>query len=89
MVEHKTDTGEHAPIKIPPRRLSSVKKLPIDKEVRSMLDKNAIEHSQSPWAAPVVLVTKSDGTIQFCIDYPMLNSVTKKDAFPLPRIDEA
>lgn len=89
VVEHRIDTGEHAPIKIPPRRVSPVKKLAIDKEVRSMLDKNVIEHSQSPWAAPVVLVTKSDGSIRFCNDYRKLNSVTKKDAFPLPRIDEA
>lgn len=67
MDECKIDTGEHGPIKIPPPRVSPVKKLAIDKKVRNMLDKNVIEQSQSPWTAPVVLVTKSDGSIQFCL----------------------
>ena len=53
-----------------------------------MLLKGFIEPSDSPWASPIVLVAKKDGSTRFCIDYRWLNDVTRKDSIPLPRIDE-
>ena len=56
--------------------------------LQEMLDGGSIRLSQSPWCNAVVLVRKKDGGLQFCIDFRRLNSRTKKDAYPLPRMQE-
>ena len=56
--------------------------------LQEMLDGGAIWPSQSPWCNAVVLVGKKDGGLRFCIDFRRLNSRTKKDAYPLPRMQE-
>lgn len=60
----------------------------IARNLCEMQDANIIQQSSSPGASGVVLVRKKDGTLRFCVDYSGLNSVTKLDQFPLPRIDD-
>ena len=55
--------------------------------LNGMLSKQLISPSHSPWASPIVLVTKKDGTTRFCVDYRRVNEVTRKDAYPIPRVD--
>ena len=53
-----------------------------------MLEQGFIRPSISPWGAPVLFVKKKDGSLKMCIDYRMLNSVTVKNKYPLPKIDD-
>ena len=57
-------------------------------QVQQMLASNVIRPSNSPWASPVVMVRKKDGSLRFCIDFRQLNAATVKDTHPLPRIDD-
>jgi len=59
----------------------------VNKIIKDMRDQGVIEESKSLWMSPAVLVKKKIGTIRFCIDFRKLNAVTKKDSYPLPRID--
>ena len=88
LLEHNIDVQGSHPIKQAPRRLPYHKLEIVKEELEKMLESNTIRPSISPWASPIVLVTKKDGTTRFCIDYRKLNDVTRKDAFPLPRTDE-
>jgi hypothetical protein len=87
-IEHRIDTGDTTPIRVPMRHLPFHKCETIRKEVDAMIDSDVIEPSYSPWSAPVVLVKKKDGTERFCMDYRKLNEVTRKDVYPLPRCEE-
>ncbi|CAF3133880.1 unnamed protein product [Rotaria socialis] len=53
-----------------------------------MLKSGQIQKSYSSWPSPVILVRKKDGTYRFVIDYRQLNSIAKRDSYPLPRIEE-
>ena len=57
--------------------------------LRNMLEAGAICPSQSLWCNAVVLVRKKDRTLHFCVDFRHLNVQTKKDSYPLPRIQKA
>lgn len=74
-VLHIINTGQARFIKQAPRRI------PIYQKV--------IKPSKSPWASPIVIVRKSDGSIRFCVDDRKVNEVTIKDSYPLPRINDS
>ena len=53
-----------------------------------LLKLGCIKESKSNWAQPIVIVNKSNGDLRLGIDYRLLNKLTKRDPYPLPRIDE-
>jgi hypothetical protein len=81
---HEIVLTDTRPVKQMPRRVSFAQRDLIDREVKTMLEKGIIEPCSSPWATPIVLVKKKDGSTRFCVDYRRLNSQTRIDAFPLP-----
>ena len=86
--KHRINTGDSLPIHIPPRRIPHAHREEVRKLLQDMLAKLAIQPSDSPWSSPIVLVTKTDGSTRFCMDYRKVNTVTSKDAYPLPRVDD-
>ena len=88
-VKHTIKLTDPVPFKqrycrIPPHQFQEVKN-----HLEEMLKVGAIHKSVSPWASPVVLVRKKDGSLRFCIDLRKLNSHTVRDAYSLPRIEES
>ena len=88
LIKHSIDTGDYAPIKQQPYRTPIVRRALISEMVDNMREQGIVQPSVSPWASPIVLVPKKDGTYRFCVDFRRLNAVTKKDVYPLPRIDD-
>ncbi len=88
VMTHKIDTGSARPIWLPPRRIPPHLYDEVQKIIAEMFRDGVIIPSKSPWASPVTLVLKKDGSIRFCVEYRRLNALTKRDSFPLPRIDD-
>jgi len=84
---HRIDTGDARPVRqtLHCQPYDLVPK--IDAYVEGMCKAGIIEPSSSPWASNLVVVKKKDGTYRYCVEYRKLNSLTKRDAYPLPPID--
>jgi len=87
IVSHAIDNGDARPIRQRLRRFPPAHMEAISEQVDDLLRQEVIESAASLWASNLVLVRKKDGSYRCCVDYRQLNSVTRKDAYPLPRID--
>ena len=87
LLEHAIET-DGPPLRQPYRRQNPAVRREEMAQVQQMLSSNAICPLNSPWASPVVMVRKKDGSLLFCVDFRQLNTATVKDAHPLPRIDD-
>ena len=81
MISHDVDIGDASPIKQHPYRLNPTKAKYLDQEIQYLLEKDFIEHSQSSWSSPCILVPKPDGSYRICTDNHKVNNLTKSDKF--------
>ncbi len=87
-VSHDVDTGDAAPIKQNPYRIPPYRQDAVKDELQYMLEIGAIEKGTSEWSSPLVPVLKPDNTVRPCIDFRKVNSVTRADAYPIPRLED-
>lgn len=87
VLEHEIDVGNNKPVKQCYYALSPIKQRQLWNEIDRMLEMDIIEECQSPWSSPVVIVLKANNKIRMCLDLRKLNSLTTKDAYPLPLIN--
>jgi hypothetical protein len=76
------------PVNIRPYRYPQFQKHEIEQQIQQMLSQGLIQPSSSAFSSPMLLVRKKDGSWRFCVVYRALNSITIKDRFPIPTIDE-
>ena len=86
---HRIELTSEAPIWMKPRKFSEPINQEIERQCQELLESSLIEHSDSPFSAAIVPVSKRDNTgLRMCIDYRRLNAVTKTERFPMPNLTE-
>ncbi|XP_042072601.1 uncharacterized protein LOC106632647 [Haplochromis burtoni] len=89
LISHDIPLLDDAPVRQRYRRIPPSDYEAVRAHINQLLEAQVIRESSSPYASPIVLVRKKDGSLRLCVDYRLLNSKTRKDAFPLPRIEES
>jgi len=88
LIEHDIDTEGHGPIRNRAYRTPLKLQDELKRHLNEMIKNGIIQESQSPWAAPVLLVKKSNGNeTRFVTDYRALNKITKHNSWPLQRVE--
>lgn len=88
VLSHDIDVGDSPPIKQHAYRVNPDKRARLKHQVTYMLENDIAEPSNSAWSSPCLLISKSDGSDRFCTDFRRVNSVTKPDCYPLPRVED-
>jgi transposase InsO family protein len=71
-----------------PFRLSPAERLELEKQIKYLLEMGYVQPSTSPYGAPILFIPKPDGTLRMCVDYRMLNAITVKNRYSVPRTDD-
>lgn len=89
LVEHQIPLTDDIPIRQRYRRLPPSQYEQVKAHIQQLLEAGIVKPSCSPYSSPIVIVQKKGGDMRLCVDYRLLNAKTRKDAYPLPRIEES
>ena len=89
LIKHTILTMMDMPVYLPHHTIPRQLQGEVCKCLDTWVHQGIIRTSKSPYASQVAIVCKKLGEIHLCIDYQKLNSITVRDAFPIPQIDEA
>ena len=89
LFEAPVDTAKGVVVCRPPYRQSRKQRQAAKKLVDELLEQGIVSRSPSPWAFPITIVKKEDGSPRFCVDFREVNKHLSVPKYPLPRIDDA
>ncbi|KAK7883969.1 hypothetical protein WMY93_027092 [Mugilogobius chulae] len=87
-VKHQIKLLDPTPFKQRPRPIHPQDLDAVRKHLHELLESGVIRESDSPFASPIVVVRKKNGSVRLCIDYRKLNLQTIKDAYALPKLED-
>lgn len=87
-VKHQIKLIDQSPFKQRPRPIHPQDLDAVRKHLQDLVDSGVIRESDSPFASPIVVVRKKNGSVRLCIDYRKLNLQTIKDAYALPKLED-
>ncbi|CAI5727576.1 unnamed protein product [Peronospora destructor] len=83
------DVGNARPISQRGRKVAPQFREKLSDLIKGLLSSNIIQHSTSPWASPIVIIVKKNGVdIRLCIDYRLVNELTRLMVYPMPLVTE-
>jgi hypothetical protein len=68
--------------------LSLAERAELNRQLKNAMEDGMIRLNHIEFGSPILFVRKGDGSLRLCIDYRGLNEVTRKDAYPIPRVDD-
>lgn len=87
-IKHQIKLSDPSPFKQRPRPIHPQDIDAVRSHLQELLQSGVIRESESPFASPIVVVRKKNGTVRLCIDYRKLNAQTIKDAYALPKLED-
>ena len=88
LMEHDIKLTSTDPVRSRPYPVPHTMRETVKAEIQKMLDMGIIYRTDSPYASPIVIVKKSDGSNRFCIDFRKLNKITVFDSEPVGNPDD-
>ena len=88
-LKHRIVTENPTPIAQPYRRIPPYLWQELKNHLEYLLKKGIIRESYSDFASPIVIVRKKSGEVRMCVDFRRINQKVRRDAYPLPRIEES
>lgn len=89
LIAHDIPVLDDVPVRQRYRRIPPSEYEEVRAHINQLLEAKVIQERSRLYASPIVLVRKKDGSLRMCRDYRLLNCRTRKDAFPLPWIEES
>ncbi|KAE9292140.1 hypothetical protein PR003_g24839 [Phytophthora rubi] len=83
------DVGDAKPIAQWVRKVAPQFREKLSDLIEGLLGARIIKMSTSPWASPIVVIINKNGIdIRLCIDYRLVNSLTRLMIYPMPLIND-